>query len=140
MVVVGAAVIVTVVVVLVGVAAVDAGVVVILLLVGVVIAVVYSRGRRLLSFVAELVFDYLVSEMQSFHVPNPVVVLTLVLVPEHADLRLIPTDARGGGIPPVVVPVVPVVPVVLVPEVRSVVPGVLGPAGCTPVGSTHAPS
>ena len=49
-------------IVLVGVAAVDAGVVVILL-VGVVIAVVYSRGRRLLSFVAELVFDYLVSEM-----------------------------------------------------------------------------
>ena len=83
MVVVGVAVIVTVVVVL----------------VGVVIAVVYSRGRRLLSFVAELVFDYLVSEMQSFHVPNPVVVLTLVLVPEHADLLLIPTDDRGGGIP-----------------------------------------
>ena len=81
-------------------AAVDAGVVVILLLVGVVIAVVYSRGRRLLSFVAELVFDYLVSEMQISHVQNPVVVLTIVLVSAHADLRLILTDARRGGIRP----------------------------------------
>ena len=87
-------------IVLVGVAAVDAGVVVILLLVGVVIAVVYSRGRRLLSFVAELVFDYLVSEMQISHVQNPVVVLTIVLVSAHADLRLIPTVARRGGIRP----------------------------------------
>jgi hypothetical protein len=81
--------------------------------------------------VAELVFDYLVSEMQNFHVPNPVVVLTIVLVPEHADLRLIPTVARRGGIPPVVVPVVSVVPVVLVPEVVSVVSGVLAAAGCS---------
>jgi hypothetical protein len=82
------------------VAAVDAGVVVILLVVGVVIAVVYSRGRRLLSFIAELVFDYLVSEMQIFHIQNPVVVLTIVLVSAHADLRLIPTDVRRGGIRP----------------------------------------
>src|SRR5215213_6240632 len=72
--------------------------VVILLLVGVVIAVVVLVVAVAI-LVAELVFDYLVSEMQSFHVPNPVVVLTLVLVPEHADLRLIPTDDRGGGIP-----------------------------------------
>ena len=84
------------VIVLVGVAAVDAGVVVVILLVvGVVIAVVYSRGRRLLSFVAELVFDYLVSEMQISHVQNPLVVLTIVLVSAHADLRLIPTVSRG---------------------------------------------
>jgi hypothetical protein len=88
------------VIVLVGVAAVDAGVIVIFPLVGVVIAVVYSRGRRLLSFVAELVFDYLVSELQIFHVQNPVVVLTIVFVSAHADLRLIPTVARGGGIRP----------------------------------------
>src|SRR5215211_7336920 len=76
-----------------------------------------SRGRWLLSLSQALSLTTTVSGMQNFHVPNPVVVLT-----------------------PVVVPVVSVVPVVLVPVVRSVVPGVLGPAGCTPVGSTHAPS
>ena len=70
-----------------------------ILLVGVVIAVVVLVVAVVI-LVAELVFDYLVSEMQIFHVQNPVVVLTLVLVPEHADLRLIPTVARGGGIPP----------------------------------------
>ena len=36
--------------------------------------------------------------MQNFHVPDPVVVLTIVLVPEHADLLLISTVARRGGI------------------------------------------
>ena len=50
------------------------------------------------NLVAELVFDYLVSDMQNFHVQDPVVVLTIVLVPEHADLLLIPTVARRGGI------------------------------------------
>src|SRR5215211_4905408 len=59
-----------------------------------------SRGRWLLSLSQALSLTTTVSGMQNFHVPNPVVVLTLVLVPEHADLRLIPTDARGGGIPP----------------------------------------
>ena len=35
--------------------------------------------------------------MQIFHVPDPVVVLIIVLVPEHADLLLMPTVARRGG-------------------------------------------
>jgi hypothetical protein len=95
MVVVGVAVIGTVVV-LVGVAAVDA-LVVVILLVGVVIAVVVLVVAVVI-LVAELVFDYLVADMQNFHVPDPVVVLTIVLVPEHADLLLIPTVARRGGI------------------------------------------
>ena len=83
------------VVVLVRVAAVDA-LVVVILLVGVVIAVVLVVAVVIL--VAELVFDYLVADMQNFHVPDPVVVLTIVLVSEHADLLLIPTVARRGGI------------------------------------------
>jgi hypothetical protein len=44
--------------------------------------------------VAELVLDYLVTDMQNVHVPDPVVFLIIVLVPEHADLRLILTIAR----------------------------------------------
>ena len=43
---------------------------------------------------AELVLDYLVTDMQSVHVPDPVVFLIIVLVPDHADLRLIPAIAR----------------------------------------------
>lgn len=42
----------------------------------------------------ELVLDYLVTDMQNVHVPDPVVFLIIVLVPDHADLRLIPTIAR----------------------------------------------
>jgi hypothetical protein len=80
----------------VGVAAIDA-VVVVNLLVGVVIAVVVLVVAVVI-LVAELVFDYLVSEMQIFHVPYPVVVLAIVLVPEHADLLLIPTVAHRDGI------------------------------------------
>jgi hypothetical protein len=48
----------------------------------------------LLPLVAELALDYLVTDMQNVHVPDPVVFLIIVLVPEHADLRLIPTIAR----------------------------------------------
>jgi hypothetical protein len=70
---------------------------VVILLVGVLIAVVVLVVAVVI-LVAELVFDYLVSEMQNFHVPDSVVALAIVLVPEHADLRLIPTIARRGGI------------------------------------------
>jgi hypothetical protein len=54
----------------------------------------------LLPLVAELVLDYLVTYMQNVHVADPTVFLIIVLVPEHADLRLIPTDVRRGGIRP----------------------------------------
>jgi hypothetical protein len=47
--------------------------------------------------VAELVLDYLVTHMQNVHVPDTVVFLIIVLVPDHADLRLIPTIARTYG-------------------------------------------
>ena len=70
---------------------------VVILLVGVLIAVVVLVVAVVI-LVAELVFDYLVSEMQNFHVPDSEVALAIVLVPEHADLRLIPTIARRGGI------------------------------------------
>ena len=48
----------------------------------------------MLPLVAELVLDYLVTDMQNVYVPDPVVFLIIVLVPEHADLRLIPAIAR----------------------------------------------
>jgi hypothetical protein len=49
-----------------------------------------------LLVLAELVLDHLVSEMQIFQVPDPVVVLTIAFMMEHADLLLIPTVARDA--------------------------------------------
>src|SRR5688500_10426511 len=53
----------------------------------VTVAIMVAVTIAVVVVLAEVVLDYLVSDMQIFHVPDPVVVLTfIVLVTQDADL------------------------------------------------------